>query len=218
MSPSCSSPPPGWGTRGIDDLLGAFSQGQLSEIVGPRSSGGGGLLVALLARATASGVQVALVDGADTFDPASAVAAGMDLDRLLWVRCGSQWRKAWSAADLLARCPGFAVVALDLGELGRRDPAAPVLCLRLRRAVERSAAALVLCTPHHLAGSAADLVVEMRRREVRWQGHPRSTRLAGLVSEARIVRARTRSGPEAAVVTTRLASPAHRAITLEWRL
>jgi hypothetical protein len=178
----------------MDDLLGVFSPGQLSEIVGPRSSGGGGLLMALLARATASGVQVALVDGADTFDPASGAEAGVDLDRLLWVRCGSQWRKAWSAADLLARCPGFAVVALDLGELGRRDPAATVLCMRLRRAVERTAAVLVLYTPHRVAGSSADLVVEVRRRRACWQGHPRSTRLVGVVSEVRIVRARLRSG------------------------
>jgi hypothetical protein len=210
MLPHQSSPPPGWGTRGIDDLLRAFPAGRLSEIVGPRSSGGSGLLVALLARATAQGAQVALVDGADGFDPAGALAAGVDLGRLLWVRCGGHWRKAWSAADLLARCPGFAVVALDLAALGRRDPGAAVLCLRLQRAVERSAAALVLRAPCRLAGAAADLVIETRRVEARWQGQPRPTRLAGFVSEVLVVRAR----PGAAARSWR----GGEAWRIEWRL
>ncbi len=150
--------------------------------------------MALLAHATTAGGQVALVDAADTFDAPSAVAAGMDLTRLLWVRCGRQWRRAWSAADLLARCPGVAMVALDVVGLGRRDPTAAVRCLRLRRAAEQSGTALVLYAPHPLAGSAADLMVEVRRREVSWQGHPRSTRLVGLVSEARITRWRWGEG------------------------
>src|SRR5262245_23457926 len=47
-----SSPPPGWDREGIDDLLGLFPPGRLSEIVGPRSSGGSSLLLALVARIT----------------------------------------------------------------------------------------------------------------------------------------------------------------------
>jgi hypothetical protein len=181
----------------MDGLLGSFPPGQLSEIVGPRSSGSSGLLLAILAQATRTGSRVALVDGADTFDAASAHGAGVALDRLLWVRCGGQWKKAWSAADLLVRCKAFGVVALDLGgvEPGRRDPGAAVRALRLQRAVERSATALVLHAPDHLAGHAAALVVAVRRVATRWAGLPRPTRLAGLVSEARIVRSRVRPVP-----------------------
>jgi len=188
-----SSPPPGWGARGIDLLLGAFPAGKLSEIVGPASSGASSLLLALMARAAAAGGQVALVDGADAFDPASAVASGVDLSRLLWVKCGARRGSAWGAADLLARCPGFALVALDLGDrsLARGDGFPPSIGHRLQRAVEGSPTVLVLRAPHRLAGSAAALVVSLRRLESRWVGLPHATRLAGLVSEARISRSRT---------------------------
>jgi hypothetical protein len=178
----------------MDGLLDSFLPGRLSEIVGPRSSGSSGLLLAVLAHTTGAGRRVALVDGADTFDAPSAHEAGVDLDRLLWVRCGRHWSKAWSAADLLIRCGAFGTVALELGgiEPGRRDPGSAVRAIRLQRAVERSATTLVLHTPYHLAGHAAALVVEVRRVATRWVGQPRPTRLAGLVSEARIVRSRAR--------------------------
>src|SRR4029450_262692 len=65
-------PPPGWDGEGLDGLLAAFLPGRLSEIFGPRSSGGGSLLLALLSRATARGGLVALVDAAGSLDPGSA--------------------------------------------------------------------------------------------------------------------------------------------------
>ena len=173
-------------------MLGAFPAGRLSEIVGPWSSGGSSLLLALMARTTASGHHAALVDGADAFDPASADAAGVDLSRLLWVKCGGRLRAAFSAADLLARCPGFALVALDLGDpsLIRREPIPPALCLRLRIAAEQSDTVLVLRVPHRLAGSAAALAVSVRRRESHWIGRPHPTRLAGLTCEVLVLRSR----------------------------
>ncbi len=189
--PDESLPPPGWGTRGIDFLLGAFPAGRLSEIIGPWSSGASSLLLALMARATVNG-HVAVVDGTDVFDPASALASGVDLSRLLWVKCGGRLDSAFRATDLLARCPGFALVALDLGELPltRRDVIPSSLGLRLQRAVEGSSAILVLRAPDRLAGSSAALVVSLRRLESRWIGLPRPTRLAGFASEARILRSR----------------------------
>jgi hypothetical protein len=198
----------------MDGLLDSFPPGRLSEIVGPRSSGSTGLLQAALAHATAAGSRVALVDGADTFDAPSAQGAGVDLDRLLWVRCGGQWNKAWSVADLLVRCGAFGLVALDLGgiEPGRRDPGAAVRSIRLQRAVERSNTTLVLHTPHHLAGHAAALVVAVRRVATRWVGRPRSTRLASLVSEVRIVRSRSRP------VRSPAAAHADGGWLIEWRL
>jgi recA bacterial DNA recombination protein len=190
----------------MDLLLGAFPPGKLSEIVGPRSSGGSSLLLALLARATAAGGQVALVDAADALDATSARASGVELSRLLWVRCGGRLQSALRAADLLARCPGFAVVALDLGEgpLTRNDGVSASLGVRLQRAVEGTAAILVLRVPHRLAGGAAALVVSLHRRRARWVGAPRPSRLAGLTSEARILRARSGSAPGAWAIEWRL--------------
>src|SRR5687768_6124267 len=75
------------GLPDVDRLLGGgFPRGAVSEIAGPPSSGRTSLAFALLARATARGEVVALVDAGDALDPPSAAAAGIDLARLLWVR------------------------------------------------------------------------------------------------------------------------------------
>ena len=67
-------------------LRGGIPRGQLSEFVGPRSSGRLAIVVSALARATAWGEAVALVDPLDMFDPMSAVSSGIDFSRMLWVR------------------------------------------------------------------------------------------------------------------------------------
>jgi hypothetical protein len=182
-----ASPPPGWDREGIDGLLGLFPPGRLSEIVGPRSSGASSLLLALIARLTTAGGQVALVDGMDALDPASAVAAGADLSALLWVKCGGRLRVALSAADLLARCPGFSLVVLDLDELGSVPASAHI---RLQRAVEGGDTILIVRSARHREGSPASLVVAARRLAPRWMGLRPLTRLAGLRSEVSIARSR----------------------------
>ena len=185
-TPIESSPPPGWEREGIDGLLGLFPPGRLSEIVGPRSSGGSSLLLALIARITRGG-QVAFVDGVDALDPASAAAAGTDLSALLWVKCGGRLRVALSAADLLVRCPGFALVVVDLDELGPMPASAH---LRLQRAVEGGDTILIIRSARRREGSAASLVLATRRLGPRWMGLRPLTRLAGLRSEVSISRAR----------------------------
>ena len=186
-----SSPPPGWEREGIDGLLGLFPPGRLSEIVGPRSSGASSLLLALIARITTSGSQgggqVAFVDGMDALDPASAAAAGVDLSALLWVKCGGRLRVALSAADLLVRCPGFALVVLDLDELGPMPASAH---MRLQRGVEGGDTILITRSARHREGSPASLVLATRRLAPRWMGLRPLTRLAGLRSEVSIFRSR----------------------------
>jgi len=182
-----SSPPPGWEREGIDGLLGLFPPGRLSEVVGPRSSGASSLLLALVARITTSGGQVAFVDGMDALDPASAAAAGVDLSALLWVKCGGRLRVALSAADLLVRCPGFALVVLDLDELGPMPASAH---MRLQRAVEGGDTILITRSARHREGSPASLVLATRRLAPRWMGLRPLTRLAGLRSEVSIFRSR----------------------------
>jgi recombination protein RecA len=84
-------PPSRWlvptGIAELDARLeGGFPRGHLSEVIGPRSSGRLAILVSALARATARGEAVALVDPLDMFDPVSASAAGIDFQRMLWIR------------------------------------------------------------------------------------------------------------------------------------
>jgi len=74
----------------LDSLAGGFARGCLTEICGTASSGRTSVLLLALARATQRGEVCALVDASDAFDPASAEAAGMQMTRLLWVRCGKK--------------------------------------------------------------------------------------------------------------------------------
>ena len=74
----------------IDLLLhGGFPVGALSEVVGPECSGRTSLALAFIASMTQAGKVCAWVDVSDTLHPESAAAMGVELSRLLWVRCGS---------------------------------------------------------------------------------------------------------------------------------
>jgi hypothetical protein len=127
-------------------LRGGLPRGQLSELAGPRSSGRTTLLLQLIAAATGRGEVAAFVDTFDRLDVASAVAARVDLDRLLWVR-GQAMSKTDSATDvrwvpgedergrgpsgllertvdralkalnLVLQAGGFGVVAIDLADV-----------------------------------------------------------------------------------------------------
>jgi recombination protein RecA len=75
----------------LDLLTGGLARGCLTEICGTASSGRTSVLLLALARATQRGEVCALVDASDAFDPGSAAAAGMVMNRLLWVRCGEKY-------------------------------------------------------------------------------------------------------------------------------
>ena len=75
------------GIPDLDALTGGLPRGCLTELCGPASSGRTTVLLAALAAATRRGEYCALIDASDALDPHSAAAAGIDLDRLLWVRC-----------------------------------------------------------------------------------------------------------------------------------
>lgn len=79
-------------------VAGGLPRGQVSEVVGPASSGRTSVAWAALAAATRRGESVALIDTFDRFDPPTAHACGIDLARLLWVR-GQAVSKTSGAID-----------------------------------------------------------------------------------------------------------------------
>src|SRR5439155_613530 len=124
----------------------------------------------------------------EIFDPGSAAQAGIDLRRLLWVRCGSDREVALRAADMLVRCPGFALVALDLGERVPRLPT--TAAFRLKFAVRRTDVALLIVGRRRLTGSSAALAVETLREGIEWAGPgPAPSRLARVRTTTRVLRA-----------------------------
>jgi recombination protein RecA len=77
------------GITAIDDLLeGGLPIGAITEMVGPECSGRTALALSFVAQITNSARVCAWIDVSDTLHPESAAAAGVDLKRLLWVRCG----------------------------------------------------------------------------------------------------------------------------------
>lgn len=160
------------GIAEVDSLLGGLPRGSLTEIFGPASSGRTSLLLSILAAATAHGEVCAVVDAGDALDPASAAAAGVDVGRLLWIRCGGDAEHALKAADLLVQGGGFGLVAMDLGDVAPETARRISLTswFRLRRAVEHTPTALVALARESNAKSCASLILESRREGALWRG------------------------------------------------
>ncbi|HUA14195.1 MAG TPA: hypothetical protein VMG31_02790 [Verrucomicrobiae bacterium] len=176
------------GVPAIDALTGGLPRGCLTEICGSASSGRTTVLLAALASATCRGEFCALVDASDALDPQS-IATGVDLDRLLWVRCGEnltsknnsreiprqlhsrndrpaehRLEQVLRATDLLLESGGFGVIALDLADLppqtARRIPL--TTWFRFRRAVEHKPTILLSVEQQPIAGSCSSLLLQLR--------------------------------------------------------
>ncbi len=156
------------GITATDALTGGLPRGCLTEICGPASSGRTTLLLAALAAATRRGECCAVVDASDALDPQSAAAAGVELERLLWVRCGENssekcLEQLLRAADLLLESGGFGLIALDLGDLPQ--PAARRIPLttwfRFRRAVEHTPTVLLAIERQSIVGSCSSLLIKL---------------------------------------------------------
>lgn len=161
--------------------------GAITEVVGLLSSGRTSVLMTCLRHLTRARAVVALVDADQAFDPASAAHAGLDLRRLLWVRCGGRRDVALQATDLLVRCPGFALIGLDVGESPPRLSLAGAF--RLKLAVRRSGAALLVVGARRITGAAAGFALESTREDLGWSGPGLTpTRLARMRSRLTVLR------------------------------
>ncbi len=192
----------------LDERLGGgLPHGQMSEVVGPRSSGRATVMCAALAAATGRGELVALVDPLDTFDPPSAAACGVALDRVLWLRGdgttmgalpprekekGPSERlldRALKAVNLVLQAGGFDLAVLDLSEMPpdaiRRLPF--TTWPRLQRVIEGSRTVCLLLGPAPIARSAGGVSIQLASSR---QGAWSAQMFLGLDIQARVVRAR----------------------------
>lgn len=174
----------------IPSVAGGIPRGTLTEIVGPVSSGRTSLLFSLLAEVTARQECAAVLDADDTFDPASAAAAGVQLSQVLWVRCGGNAEHAMKAADLLVQGGGFGLVAIDFGDTPvktvQRVPLAS--WFRLRHAVENTRTALIVVAQKAHTQSCAALRVELCGGRPLWLGRFPGCVLDGIEAVAQCVR------------------------------
>jgi hypothetical protein len=182
------------GIAEIDAITGGLPRGCLTEVSGSDSSGRTSLMLSAIGAATRREEICALIDVSDAFDPSSAVAAGMDLERLLWVRCGAhaqsvlsrrrrqpaslkEWERrrmedpveqALRAADLLLQSTGFGMVAIDLAgvsvKMARRIPL--TTWFRFRRAVEHTPAILLVIGAEACTQACASLALKLSRQSL----------------------------------------------------
>ena len=178
------------GIGALDALTGGLPRGAIAEIFGPPSSGRTSVLFSILAEAAANGEVCALVDGRDAFDPKSGAAAGIDLNRLLWIRC-HKLDQVLKSTDLLLQGGGFGRVVMDLTDLPAPHLRSIALAswFRFQRAIEKTPAVLVVLSPESIVKSAAALALRVELREADWAGNAgRPLRAAETVIE--IVRSR----------------------------
>ena len=163
----------------LDSAIGGVPRRALSEICGPPSSGRTTFLMSLLAHATRNGECCALVDATDCFDPSSAESSGVQLSRLLWLRCGGESKsagkpkntkpelkpveQAFATADLLLQGGGFGLLMVDLGGVPSRLISKVPLStwFRFSRAVEDKPTALVFLLAEPCGASYSGLVLRL---------------------------------------------------------
>lgn len=228
------------GLASLDHLTGGLPRGTLTEIFGAASSGRTSLLLTVLAQATTRGEVCALIDAGDSFDPASAQAAGVDLKRVLWVRCGEASssflvsrknlppasaekretrngcdrgvENALKTADFLLQAGGFGLLVMDLAGVPAQTARRVPLTswFRFRRAVEHTPTALLVLEEEAFAKSAAGLVLKTQS-----QVSSRKSQARALPSHARLLTATEISVAVVRAVTDRK-GPA-RAVSFETR-
>ena len=166
----------------------------LTEIYGVGKTS---VLVSLLAQASHEHY-CALVDASDAFDPITAEAAGTDLSRLLWIRCGKTRQKlrpleqAFKATDILLQSSGFGLIAVDLSGIAEKSMRnVPISTwFRFSRVVENQPTALVFVEQHPHATSCAKLVVRLAAAPAVFSG----PLLTNFNLKAEIVRTREKKG------------------------
>ncbi len=149
------------GIPSLDAVVGGLPRGAMTEICGPPCSGRTSVLLSALAARTAEGETCALIDARDSFDPAVASAAGVALERVLWVRCQNA-DQALRATDLLIQAGGFGMVAVDLSDVAPKIVRYVPLnaWFRFRRAVEDTPTILMVMEQEANAKTCASLVLQ----------------------------------------------------------
>jgi hypothetical protein len=184
------------GIASIDVLVQGVPLHALTEICG---AGKTSVLVSLLARASQEH-HCALVDASDAFDPVGAEAAGADLSRLLWVRCGKTKQRlrpleqAFKVTDMLLQSSGFGLIVVDLSDIAEKAVRkVPISSwFRFSRVVENQRTALVFVERQAHATSCAGLVLKLATSPPKFSGKL----LTGCTLSAEVIRTRERKGAQ----------------------
>ena len=98
----------------FDEVAGGLVRGGICEFFGNRGSGKRSVVLSLLQGMTKENRICAVVDTSNSFDPVSATKAGINLDKIFWIRCDDDPQKAVLATDYLIQSRLFRAVWLDM--------------------------------------------------------------------------------------------------------
>ena len=159
-----------------------LQRGSIAEVSGPRSSGKTSVCLNVLAQATRRGEVCALVDTYGIFHPHSAAEAGVDLSRLVWIRCNGNSGHALRATDLLLHAGGFGVVCLDICEVPIRvlNQIPLSYWYRFGRAIENTPTTILVCSTSSQAKCSIASNLELVLQQIHWSGRHPSVRLSGI--------------------------------------
>ena len=178
----------------VDDLTGGVPMHALTEICGVGKTS---VLVSLLARASHEHY-CALVDAKDAFDTGTAEAAGADMSRLLWVRCGKTKQKlrpleqAFKVTDMLLQSSGFGLIVVDLSDITEKivHNVPSSSWFRFSRVVENQPTALVFVGQRPHATSCAGMVLRLAAAPATFSGKL----LTNFTLNAAVLRTREKKG------------------------
>jgi len=153
----------------------AFRRGSLAEVAGNASSGKTSLMMMMLSKLTAAGEICAIVDSSNGFDPCSAVLAGVELENLLWVKCGGDVEKAFMSADYLVQAKGFGAIWLDLNGLSTRKlrMVPKTYWYRYRTRIKETPTMMLVTSAEPVTGSASQQSFLFERERTIWSGRGR---------------------------------------------
>ncbi|HTH36324.1 MAG TPA: hypothetical protein VL572_00070 [Pyrinomonadaceae bacterium] len=153
----------------------SFTRGTLAELAGGPSTGKTSLVLSLLSKLTRAGEVCAVVDSTDGFDPCSASLSGVELENLLWVRCGGDLEKAFLSADYLVQAKGFGAVWLNLNGLpkGRLRMVPKTYWYRYRTRIKETPTLVLVTAEEPVTGSASQHAFTLSREDVAWSGKGR---------------------------------------------
>ena len=153
----------------------AFTRGTLAEIAGEPSAGKTSLLLSMLAKLTATGEICAVVDSCNSFDPRTAVLAGVELENLLWVKCDGDLERSFMAADYLVQAKGFGAIWLNLNGLPKHKLrlVPRTYWYRYRTRIKETPTLLLITAEESVAGSASQQSFIFSRERADWKGSGR---------------------------------------------
>jgi hypothetical protein len=153
----------------------SLTRGTVIEMVGRASSGRTSIMLSLISKLTQEGEVCSLVDSANSFDPRSAVLAGVVLENLLWVRCDGELENAFTAADYLVQAKGFGLIWLNLVGLSRQKlrMVPRTYWYRYRNRIKETPTLFVVTAEDPVAGSASQQSFGLDRRGTMWSGRGR---------------------------------------------